>query len=65
MRTLSSRRDGHVLRRATIWLCAMSLLTCPVAMATEWDAYTAITDVSITNPTASEVWRAGSDWPAP
>lgn len=50
------------LWRAPAWLCAVFLLlTCPVAMAIEYDAGTAITDVSITNPAASEVWLAGSD----
>lgn len=49
------------LWRAPVRMFAVFLLlTCPSAMAVEYVAKTAITNVSITNPVASEVWLAGS-----
>jgi hypothetical protein len=56
------RQHPILIRRSAAWPCAVVLLlTGVVATAVEYEAGTAITDVSITNPTANEVWLAGSD----
>lgn len=55
----SARRIRNVCSRAAGVLIV--LLTCSLALASyEYDAGTAITDVSITNPTANQFWGAGS-----
>lgn len=50
-----------LLRPAPVSLCVVFLLlACPPAPGTEYDAGTPITDVSITNPVANEVWLIGT-----
>lgn len=57
----NSKEPVNVLWRSLVWLCAVFLLlTCPLGMAVEYDAGTAITDVSIRNLVADQVWLAGS-----
>jgi hypothetical protein len=61
MRTPAEQFVPWLPGRAPVLACVVLLLLAGApAQATEYDAGTPITDVSITNPTANEVWLIGT-----